>query len=230
MQADLENLFKSKITYGWLIAGFFLSIIRVLGASFFGATSRVITQGLSDFVVIWSMLIIGIAASAVASEAGEFADSIMSKSVKRYDYILAKFASRICYVMIVYSLIATVLVGASLKVSKNDYEIYGLIAAVLFVALALIMLTCIGVTLSTVFSNTVISIVVLLILWYAMTFFFPLLDPSLNLLSPSNLMTQLPNIIKGTYNGEEWKTAIGFAAISTASTALSILYFSKKDL
>jgi len=228
MQADLESLFKSKITYGWLVVAVFIQVIRVLSTSLFSSTSRIVTEGLSDFIYIWGMLIIGIAASAVASESGEFADSIMSKSVRRYDYILAKFCSRMIHVMVIYSVITTVLIGLSLKMVTNDYEIYGLISAVLFVALALSMLTSIGVTLSTVMPNTVMAIVTLLILWYSMTFFFPVLD--LEFLSPSNIANQLPGIIQGTYAGEEWKTAVGFAAISIASIVLSTIYFSIKDL
>jgi len=228
MQADLEGLFKSKITYGWLIAAVFLNAIRVLGTSMFNTTSKIIAEGLSDFIYIWSMIIIGLAASAVASETGEFADSIMSKSVKRYEYILAKFSSRVVYVTVMYSAITAILVGLSIKMAENDYETYGLVASILFVALTLIMLTTLGVTFGTVIPNTVIAIVTLLVLWYSMTFFFPMVD--LKFLSPSNLMNQLPNIIQGTWNGEEWKTAAGFALTSLASTTISTIYFSQKDL
>ena len=227
MQADLAGLMKSKITYGWLIAAIFLEVISGISM---GTTSGGVAQGLSYFIYIWSMLVIGLTASAVASESGEFADSIMSKSVKRYDYILAKFSSRICYVMIVYFVITAILVALSLRAPDNHYEIYGLSSSILFVALALIMLTSIGVALSTVFSNAVMPIVILLILWYSMTFFFPLIDPSLNLLSPSHLVGQLPNIIQGIYNGEEWITAVGFASISAAAIASATIYFSEKDL
>ena len=90
------------------------------------------------------------------------------------------------------------------------------------------MLTALGVMLSTVIPNTVLAIVFLLVLWYSMTFFFPIVD--LEFLSPSNLMNQLPNIIQGVWNGEEWRTATGFTAISIVSTALSTIYFSIKDL
>jgi ABC-2 type transport system permease protein len=228
VHADLASLFKSKITYGWLFGAIFLQVIRVLGTSLFNTTSIIITEGLSDFIYIWSMLIIGLAASAVASETGVIADSIMSKSITRYDYILAKFSSRIIHTMVLYSAITAVLVGSSIRMANNDYEIYGLIASILLVALTLIMLTVLGVTLSTVISNTVIAIVTLLVLWYSMTFFFPILD--LEFVSPSNLITQLPDIIKGVWNGEEWKTAVGFTSISLASIVLSTLYFSKKDL
>ena len=40
---------------------------------------------------------------------GEFADSIMSKSVTRFDYLLAKFSSRIIYVLTVFGAISAVL-------------------------------------------------------------------------------------------------------------------------
>jgi len=228
VQADLQNLFRSRITYGWLIVGVFLQVIRVLSAPAAIGTAIIVVQGLSDFIFIWSMLIIGITASAVSSETGELADSIMSKSVRRHDYIMAKFTSRIMYVMTIYSLISAVLVGASLRMMENDYDTNGLVAALLLVALALVMLTTLGVTLSMVTSNTVISIVSLLVLWYSMTIFLPLLD--LEFMSPSSMINELPDIIQGVWNGEEWKIATSFGGISIITMALSVLYFSTKDL
>ncbi len=227
-QADLETLLKSRITYGWLIAGVFLQVIRVLGSALISTTSVIIPLGLSDFIIIWSMLIIGTTASTVSSEAGELADSIMSKSVKRQDYILAKFASRFMYVMTMYLAITAVLVIASLRIVENDYDIYGLIAAIMFVLVALIMLTSLGVTLSTFISNSVIAIVSLLILWYSMTAFFPILD--LELLSPNNLITTMSDLIQGDWTGDGWITTVIFGYISILTTFLTESYFSTKDL
>jgi hypothetical protein len=228
VQVDLQNLFRSRITYGWLVVGVFLQVIRVLSVPSAVGTSLIVVQGLGDFIFIWSMLIIGITASAVSSETGELADSIMSKSVKRHDYIMAKFTSRIAYVMTIYLLISGVLVGASMRMMDNDYDTNGLIAALLLVALVLIMLTILGVTLSMVTSNTMISIVALLVLWYSMTIFLPLLD--LEFMSPSSMMNELPDIIQGVWNGEEWKIAASFGGVSIIAIGLSVLYFSIKDL
>jgi len=228
VQTDLQNLFKSRITYGWLIVGVFLQVIRVLSVPWAVGTSVIVVQGLGDFIFIWSMLIIGITASAVSSETGELADSIMSKSVNRHDYIMAKFTSRIMYVMTIYLLISAVLVGASMRMMENDYDMNGLVAALLLVALALIMLTTLGVTLSLVTSNTVISIVSLLIIWYSMPIFLPLLE--LEFMSPSSMINGLQDIIQGVWNGEEWKISTSFAGISIIAMALSVLYFSTKDL
>ena len=228
VQADLQNLFRSRITYGWLIVGVFLQVIRVLSAPWEMGTSLIVVQGLGDFIFIWSMLIIGITASAVSSETGELADSIMSKAVQRHEYMMAKFTSRIMYVMTIYLLISGVLVGASTRLMENDYDTSGLVTALLLVALALIMLTTLGVTLSMVTSNTVISVVSLLVIWYSMTIFLPLVD--LEFMSPSNMMNELLDIIQGVWTGEEWKIATSFGGISIIAMGLSVLYFAIKDL
>ena len=228
VEVDLQNLFRSRITYAWLIVGVFLQFIRVVSIPSIIGTSVIVVQGLGDFISIWSMLIIGITASAVSSETGELADSIMSKSVKRHDYIMAKFTSRIMYVMTIYLLISAVLVGASMRMLDNDYDMNGLVVGLLLVALALIMLTTLGVTVSLVTSNTVISIVSLLVIWYSMTIFLPLLD--LEFMSPTSMMNELLDIIQGVWNGEEWKIAASFGGISIIAMVLSVLYFSIKDL
>ena len=225
---DLAGLFRSRITYGWLLAGVFIQVIRTLSSRATGTTSSVVSSGLWDFVYIWSLVIIGLAASSVSSEAGELADSIMSKSVTRLDYVLAKFTSRIAYTLIGFSLVTAVLVGLSLKLNVRDYSTLGLVSAVLLIALTLVMLTSLGVGLSVALPSTVTAIVTLLILWYFMTFFFPALG--LTAISPGSVVGELPDIIKGTWSWSEWESLAGFLAISGASVGLSSAYFYLKDI
>lgn len=227
-QADLEGMVKSKIVWGWIVAALFLEVIRILSSRTMGA-SFTITEGLSDFIFIWSMIIIGITGSAVSSESGELADSLLSKAVKRHEYILAKFCSRVALVFTIYLGISTVLAGLTIRVGINDIEIYGLSFSILVVALVLIMLTTMGVTFSTIFPNTIVSIVALLVVWYSMTFFFSLID-EIEFLSPSYLIGELPKIIQGNWSGTEWKIVSGFSLMSIAFLAVSLLYFSSKDV
>jgi hypothetical protein len=72
------------------------------------------------------------------------------------------------------------------------------------------------------------AIVTLLVLWYFMTIFFPVLG--LDLLSPGNLLSNVPDIIKGVWSWGDWETLIGFVAISGVSTTLSSAYFYMKDI
>ena len=223
---DLRGLFRSRITYGWLLAALFIQVIRTLGSR--GTpVSDVVPSGLGDFVYVWALVIIGLSASSVSSESGELADSILSKSVTRLDYILAKFASRAIYTLGTFSLVSALLVGLGLRLETGDYDPLGLTTAVLLVALALIMLTTLGVGLSVVMSNSVVAIVVLLVLWYAMTVIFPVVG--LGLLSPGSLQGVLPDLARGVW-ASEWETALGFGAISAASVALSAAHFHLKDI
>jgi len=228
MQADLRSLFRSKITYGWLLAAFLLVLVTTLGSRLHGTTSSAVSSGLSDFIYIWSLVIIGLTASSVSSEAGELADSIMSKSVTRLDYVLGKFASRIAYTLICFFGVAAVLVGLALRLETSDYNSLGLFSAILVIALTMVMLTTMGVGLSVAMPSTVMAIVTLLVLWYAMTIFFPVIG--LDLLSPGNLLSYVQDIIKGEWTWGNWETVIGFAAISIASTTLSSAYFYMKDI
>ena len=228
VHADLKGLFKSRITYGWLMAAVFIEVVTTLGSRSQGTTSSVVTSGLSDFIYIWSLVIIGLAASSVSSEAGELADSILSKSVTRLDYVLAKFASRVAYTLISFSALTVLLVGLALRLEADDYNVLGLASAVLLIALTLAMLTMLGVGLSTMLPNPVMAIVILLVLWYSMTIFFPVVG--LDLLSPGSLVSNLPDIVKGAWSWGDWETVAGFVAISGASTALSSAYFYMKDI
>jgi hypothetical protein len=225
---DLESLFRSKITYGWLLVAIFIQVVRTLGSGATETTSSVIPSGLSDFVYLWALVIIGLAASSVSSEAGELADSIMSKSVTRLDYVLAKFTSRIAYTLVGFSLVTAVLVGLALKLDVSDYSALGLVSAVLLVALTVVMLTVLGVGLSVAMPNTVTAMVTLLVLWYSMTFFFPVVG--LGVISPGSTLGRLPDIVRGAWAWGDWETVASFFAISGASVALSSTYFYAKDI
>jgi ABC-2 type transport system permease protein len=227
IQADLRSLFRNRITYGWLLAAVFIQVVRTLGSQTTDL-SAVVSSGLGDFIYIWALVIIGLAASSVSSEAGELADSVMSKSVTRVDYVLAKFVSRISYTLVAFSIVTAVLVGLGLKLEAGDYNGPGLASAILLVALALVMLTTLGVGFSIAMPNTVMAIVSLLVLWYSMTALFPAVG--LGFLSPGSLLGMLPGVVQGAWSQEGWETVGGFAAVSVASAALSSAYFYLKDI
>jgi hypothetical protein len=227
-QADLEAMVKRKIVWGWVIAALFLVVLRILDPQTMGASYK-ITLGLSDFIFIWSMIIIGITGSAVSSESGELADSILSKAVKRHEYILAKFCSRIALVFTIYLGISTVLAGITMRIGVNDVDIYGLTFSMLAVGLILIMLTIMGVTFSIILPNTIVSIVSLLVVWYSMPVFFSLID-EIKFLSPSYLIGELPKIIQGNWIGTEWEIVFGFSLICITFLSVALIYFSRKDV
>lgn len=228
MRVDLGGVLRSRVTYGWLLAAVFIQVVRTLGSRATGTVPAVVSSGLSDFVYVWALVIIGLAASSVSSEAGELADSILSKSVTRFDYVLAKFTSRITYTLVTFSVVTALLAGLGLRLETGNYSIPGLASAVLLVALALVTLTALGVGLSVAMPNSVMAIVTLLVLWYSMTVLFPVVG--LGSLSPGSMMGRLQDVIRGSWGWGEWEFVIGFSAVSVASTMLSSIYFHLKDI
>lgn len=227
LRVDLERVFRSRIVLLWVVAAAFLGVLSTLNPET-SLVSGTVTQGLSFFISIWSLVVVGLSASAVSEEKGEIADSVLSKSVKRHEYILSKFVSRIVLVFTVYAAISSSLVALALRMKVDNSDLYGLTFAVLIVGLALVALVNMGIMLSTILPNTVMAIVALLVVWYAMTLLFPLVD--LDFLSPGSLMTRLPNIIQGVWNREEWNLVVSFGLLSAASLAISVAHFSNKDL
>jgi hypothetical protein len=148
--------------------------------------------------------------------------------VTRLDYVLAKFASRIAYTFISFSAVSAMVVGLALRLEVQDYTVTGLASALLLTALTLLMLTSLGVGFSIALPNTVMAIVTLPVLWYALTFFFPVLG--LEAFSPGHLLAQLPDVVRGTWGTDEWETVAAFVSTSAVSVALSSLYFHMKDI
>jgi hypothetical protein len=72
------------------------------------------------------------------------------------------------------------------------------------------------------------AIVSLLVLWYSMTIFFPVVG--LGLLSPGSLLSELPDVVGGAWGWAEWETVAGFVSVSGVSVALSSVYFHMKDI
>lgn len=227
-EADLKGILKGRLTVAWVAVAVFIQVVRVLGSGGSGTASSVVSSGLSDFLYIWALVLIGLSGSAVSSEAGQLADSILSKSVTRFDYVLAKFASRIAYALLTFSLVTAVLLGLSLRIDAQGYDGQGLAAAVVLVALAMVALVSMGVGLSVTMPNTMSAIITLLVVWYAMTFFFPILG--LGAVSPGHLASSLSGVAEGSWHRQDWEAVAGYLSISAASVALSSAYFYLKDI
>lgn len=227
-EADLKVILKGRLTVAWVAVAIFIQVVRVLGSGGSGTVSSVVASGLSDFLYIWALVLIGLSGGAVSSEAGQLADSILSKSVTRFDYVLAKFASRIAYALVTFSGVTAVLVGLSLKADADGYNGRGLAAAVILVALAMVALVSMGVGLSVIMPNTMSAIITLLVVWYAMTFFLPILG--LDAVSPGHLAVGLSKVAEGSWEIQDWETVAGYLSISVASVVLSSAYFHLKDI
>ena len=227
-EADMETLIKSKIVIIWFIVSFFIGALIITGNAAKEAKES-ISSNMFLFIFLWSLVIIGLSAGAISSESGVVADSVLSKSVKRHEYIMAKLCSRLTLVLTVYLIVIIILSLLSLKVSQTGTMKYaGWIAGVLSVALALAFLTTMGVMFSTLTTSTVVSVIATLLAWFSMLIALPL--AGMSEISPAYLVQKMPEVM-----GSWWDTNLSqivgvLAGLSVLFVLIAVYYFDGKDL
>lgn len=228
LEADVMTLLKSKVVIAWAIISFFIGSLILIGSGPVEAKDR-ISGNLWLFVYAWSLMIIGLSAGSISSESGVIADSLLSRSVKRYEYILAKVCSRCGVVLAIYLIVMFILSLIALRVSSiGDIDFWAWLRAVLMVGLILAFLTILGVTFSTLSPSTVVSVIVVLLTWYMMLFALPVAQ--LDMVSPAYLVNHTSDIMTGYWDDTLWQMAGIFLALCLVLTLVSLYYFEEKDL
>lgn len=230
LEADLRRLARSWVVRIWLILTFLFAFLIVLSAPGEGLpASQALANLLGTYPLVWSTFVIVISAGAVSSQAGVLADSILSKAVTRYDYLLAKVSAHLLAVWSVY--LAVVLPAAYVltRYATDDLSARGVAWALLVVGAILFLLTALGVAFSTLFNRTLVAVVVLWLLWYAASTIFALLEVAY--LSPLTVVEGLPAVLQGEYMvADQWQLLAGFGLPALLFLLLAVAYFARKDL
>ena len=231
LQADLNKLIRSWVVRIWagLLAVFV--VVTLVGSAGGTFAAESLANLLGSFPLLWSTLVIVVSAGSVSSEAGVVADSILSKAVTRYEYILAKLFAPLIVVLGLYLLAIAlplyVVARGALPVEELDSA--GLAWGVGLVAAILFTLTALSVAFSALFNRTLVAVIVVLILWYGAGIGLAALGAEI--LSPVFIVEQLPAIIQGDYeSGELWRTLAGFGIIASVLIVTAGAHFSAKDL
>jgi ABC-2 type transport system permease protein len=184
---------------------------------------------LGAFPVIWSTFIIINTSGAVSSEAGVVADSILSKAVTRYDYILAKMAARLLTVIGLYLVITIPAAYLVSRYGQGSLDRAGTAWGITLIGMTLVLLTTLSVALSTLFNRTLVALIVAWFLWYSAGGIAALFQ--VNELSPLHIVNSLPDLLVGNYvAADEWRVLFGFTAVSVAVIMIAVVHFARKDL
>jgi hypothetical protein len=224
VQADVVALAKSWVVRVWLVI-LLLSFLAVPGAMVFGKgagstpASAALAAYLAIFLNVWSVVIIVLSAGSVSLESEIVADSILSRACTRTQYILAKLTSRALVVGAVYLLGASAAAYVSWRYGAADVTFSTMAIGIGIVGLALLMLVSLGVTISAIFDNTIISIVGLLLLWHVAGALFAF--AGVEYMSPTSLTGRLPEILRDS-------RAPQVVSCSATRTSVSIIF--SKDL
>lgn len=198
-------------------------------ANEFIPASEAIAGVLGTFPLIWSTFIIIICSGAVSSEAGVVADSILSKAVTRYHYILAKFGARLVAMLGIYALVAffaTLLISQN---AENDLTRSGIIWGVLDAGILIVLLTSLSIGFSTIFNRTLVALVVVWVVWYVSSGLLAIFQ--LDFLSPLDIVDNLAATLRGEYEtSNQLKIMLVFGGLSTLVISTAVTYFARKDL
>lgn len=230
MEADLVNsVARSWAVRGWLGLMMLQAIVTVPSSTGDSTAAEALAALLGTFPLIWSLFVIVNTSGAVSSEAGVVADSILSKSVTRYEYILAKMAARLVLVIGAYLLITLPSAYLIHRYGNGDLATGGVIWGMSIVGMMLVLLTSLAVALSTIFNRTMVAMLGAWGVWYAAGAITALFQ--VEYLSPLDIVDALPATLAGDYHAvDQWRILAGFAIAAATVMGVAVVHFSRKDL
>jgi hypothetical protein len=199
LKADLVALSKSWVLRGWLIA---LALAEFFGLTIALAQNRqtpipaslILATNLILYLYIWSNFIIVLSAGSVSLESDIISDSVLSRACTRTQYIAAKIAARALVILGIYLVFAGIAGFTAWRYAASDMTLLTMLTGIGIVGMAVLLLVSLGVMMSVVFNNTIISVIGLLLLWYVASPVFGAVGA--DYLSPDSLRRNLPLILK----------------------------------
>lgn len=205
LQFELRSLLKSWLVRLWLIAAALLALLTVMVGWAVLPDAILISVLLAAFLVFpWFLVIIVLGVNAsTAGRLDAAADGILSRPIKRWEFLTGIWAARL---LAVWAVSLAVLVPAVIAVVAGDrpevvetqpVTLFGLTAALAIVLVVLAFLVTVGVWLGTLFKNAWLAMVVLLFVWYPINAI--LMTFHLAQFSPVSLDQAMPSIVRKSW-------------------------------
>jgi len=230
------TLYSHEVKLGFQLWIQKLWILVVVFASFSNVTAipgvEVVASVLFLFVFFGTMIAALPASSSISGEIGGIADSLLSKSVRRWQYLLSKFFSQYTIILVIY--LATFLAIIGLKVAVHqfptnlDYEQLFIIIGL--VGMSLVLFATFGVLFSVLFSKPLFAIIGNLVIWF---FFIFMMENNSGwnwAASPVTVLQNFENILLNLWPAQYWKIFLFYFGIQFSTIGVATVAFYKKDL
>ncbi|MBU6997107.1 MAG: ABC transporter permease subunit [Theionarchaea archaeon] len=224
---EVRSGFKNPLQKGWIAGILFLGSLFTLGSRNLEAVSALLVL----FIFFGSVVTLVLSSSSISGEIDEIADSLLSKSVKRWEYVLSKFTSHVVIVVTVYVMVVLLQVGIlwRLHFLPESLDYGNLSFFIMIVGLVLVFFSSVGVLFSSLFSRTVLSLLAGFIVWFLLVFLF--LATGWNFMySPVEIFEHFLPILEGSWDVEYWKILLFYTGSSCISCFVSLLWFYQRDL
>ncbi len=224
---ELRDGLSSNLQRAWLVISLFFGLLFTLSAQNIWTISNI----LSFFVFFGTMIAVASSASSISGEISWVADSLLSKAVKRWQYILAKFASQLTLTCGIFFLVIGIsfgiIYGCELFPDDLDYHNMGVIIGLC--ALVLIFFSAASVMFSAIFTKTLFSVTAGIMLWFVVIFLFMATTWEL-LISPSEILRHYYDILEGKWDIEWWKLLAFYLLTPFIFLGISLVAFYERDL
>jgi len=231
LRYDLTQLSRSWLVRIWvallvLPAGFLV----VVAATQKELASETMAAFIGAVMAPLSALAVAVITSgAIAGETATVADSIMSRSVTRSEYLWAKIVSRLGVTMLVYFVVAIPFVYMVSRYAAPDTSAGGVASGLLMVAVLLAFLAAFGIALSTLMRNVLVAVLVLLVTLLVSGVLLQFLG--LTWMSTTAVIQALPETFRGRTPAYDQIRVLVVFPVLTAIALLSAMWgFRSKDL
>jgi len=226
-QYEIKAGFKSYLQIGWIIIALLLSLLFTL----VNRNLEAINSLLTFFVFSGSIIAVVISSVSISGEIGGIADSLLSKSVKRWEYLLSRFISQIAVVCVVYFLIFALMVGIlwNFELLPDDLNYRSLFFIIALIGLVLVFFSSIGVMFSSIFSKTIFSVLAGIIVWFVFIFLLMVTNWEF-LYSPFEILRHFTPILENSWDVEYWKLVLFYTGSPFLFLFISLMFFYQRDL
>ncbi len=239
-QTDLRQTARSWVYRLWVLmtvlasAGLLLYKVGLHKEAGLFQSAAAQSGDLFRLMVVSSLaLVVVLAVSAISSERGTVADSVLSRGISRHQYFLAKWHARLVVVTVTFAVLSSLVLLASYFLfkddSQSDLSLTGGLAAVLAVCAVLAVIVSWGVTIGALTNGTVLGITVFWLVLYGAGFLLSLLPEPWP--SPERQLARLKFVLQGQYNEDvltQLLTACGVLCLAAA--VVGVVGFSKRDV
>lgn len=240
LQTDLRQTARSWVYRLWVlttvVAAVGLLLYRVglhrEAGLFHSAAAQ--SSDLFRVMVVGSLaLVVVLAVSAIGSERGTVADSVLSRGISRYQYFLAKWHARLVVVTATFAALAFAVLLASYFLFKDDAQsdlsLTGAAVAVLAVCAVLATIVSCGVTIGALTNGTVLGITVFWMVLYGAGFLLSLMPEPWP--SPERQLARLKFVLQGHYNSAVLTQLLtGCGAACAVAATIGLVGFSRRDV
>jgi hypothetical protein len=240
LQTDLRQTLRSWVYRLWVLmsvlaaGGFLLYRVGLHKEAGIFQSAAAQCGDLFRVMVVGSLaLVVVLAVSAISSEKGTVADSVLSRGISRHQYFLAKWHARLVVVTATFALLAAgVLLGGYFLFksdAESDLTLAGGLAAVVAVAAVLAVIVSWGVVIGALTNGTVLGITVFWLVLYGTGFLLSFLPEPWP--SPDRELGRLKFVLQGQFN-EKLLTdlVLGSAVLCGLAAVVGLVGFSRRDV